>query len=198
MKVKRICFALLPTLLSSCGCSNFNNEKTLVLDATFVFEHTETSEGEKLATLLFNGGYYSFSSEVKIDKPIVAGDQLSITFNGDYEITCQETYPKRCEVDGKIKGFTLKETQIYGIHVDDATIGDIAKSIRSDYLLENEFVILEDGRFTSLDSYDGQDLFLSYNKRKMDENCICPDGYQCEACPVYIKGLYAYNPRPMA
>ena len=21
------------------------------------------------------------------------------------------------------------------------------------------------------------------------------DGYQCEACPIYIKGLYAYNPR---
>lgn len=27
---------------------------------------------------------------------------------------------------------------------------------------------------------------------------VAIDGYQCEACPIYIIGLYAYNPRPVA
>ena len=40
---------------------------------------------------------------------IVAGDQLNVTFNGNYEITCQDPYPNRSEVDGKIKDFALKK-----------------------------------------------------------------------------------------
>ena len=43
---------------------------------------------------------------------IVAGDQLNVTFNGNYEITCQDPYPNRSEVDGKIKDFALKNSYI--------------------------------------------------------------------------------------
>lgn len=43
---------------------------------------------------------------------IVAGDQLNVVFNGNYEITCQNTYPNRSEVNGKIKDFALKNSNI--------------------------------------------------------------------------------------
>ena len=45
----------------------------------------------------------------KLHIAIVAGDQLNDTFNGNYEITCQDPYPNRSEVDGKIKDFALKK-----------------------------------------------------------------------------------------
>ena len=45
----------------------------------------------------------------KLHIVIVAGDQLNVTFNGNYEITCQDPYPNRSEVDGKIKDFALKK-----------------------------------------------------------------------------------------
>ena len=45
----------------------------------------------------------------KLHIVIVAGDQLNVTFNGNYEMTCQDPYPNRSEVDGKIKDFALKK-----------------------------------------------------------------------------------------
>ena len=45
----------------------------------------------------------------KLHIVIVAGVQLNVTFNGNYEITCQDPYPNRSEVDGKIKDFALKK-----------------------------------------------------------------------------------------
>ena len=45
----------------------------------------------------------------KLHIVIVAGDQLNVTFNGNYEITCQDPYPNQSEVDGKIKDFALKK-----------------------------------------------------------------------------------------
>ena len=194
MKHKNLFLALIPLLL--VGCST-NKEKTLELNAGFIFDFAQNQEGEYLASLYFNESEYYFSSDIELDKPLVAGDQLSITFNGDYSVTCAETYPTSCEVKGDIKSYSLIETKIYGVHVDDAAIGEIANQFKSNYILDNEYVVLdEEGRFISLDDYDGQDLYLSCNKRKMDENCSCPDGAECEICPIYVAGLYAYNPRP--
>lgn len=45
----------------------------------------------------------------KLHIAIVAGDKLSVAFNGDYEITCQDSYPNQSEVDGRIKDFALKK-----------------------------------------------------------------------------------------
>lgn len=197
MKCRQIIFALLPLVISSCTYSPFSKDKTLLLDAGFVFEHEQTAEGEQLATLLFNDSYYSFSSELRIDKPIVAGDQLSIVFNGDYEYVCRETYPAQCDVRGEIKSHSLIETKIIGVHVDDASIRSAKDSINGSYILDNEYVILDEkGKYTTLDNYKGNDLYLSENIKKMTELCTCPKGAQCEPCPIYIAGLYAFNPRP--
>ena len=185
---------LLSNILIGCSLSP-NKEYVLVLNAGFVFDHIQTQEGEKLAKLLLNNSYYVFSSEIKLDKPLVAGDQLSITFDGQYEAICRETYPAQCAVTGTIKNYSIMETQIYGIHVDDTTI---VSAIKNDgFVLDNEYVILdEEGRYTSLNEYNGSDIFLSYNQKKMVEYCTCPKGAKCGPCPIYVAGLYAYNPRP--
>lgn len=196
MKIKYITLFLLFPVLSGCANPLPLDDEVLLLDAAFVFEHLENEENEKLASLLFNGGYYSFSNEIKIDKTLVAGDQLNITFNGDYSVICQEIYPSKCVVEGEVKSYTLIETRVRSMHVDHVTIKDIADEFKKGYTLDNEYVILDrEGRYTTLDSYEGHDLWLSENKRKMTELNTCPEGIQCEPSPIYIAGLYAYDPR---
>ena len=72
---------VLPLLLAGCsynkGSSSTTNKHTLVLDYGFVFNHVQNQKGEQLAKLLLNDSYYSFPSEINIEEPIVAGDQLS-------------------------------------------------------------------------------------------------------------------------
>ena len=191
MKIKYITPFLLFSVLSGCANPLPVDDEALLLDAAFVFDYLENEENEKLASLLFNGGYYSFPNEIKIDKTLVAGDQLSITFNGDYSVTCQEIYPSKCVVEGEIKSYTLIETRIRSMHIDHVTIKDIADEFQKSYKLDNEYVILDrEGRYTTLDSCEGHDLWLSENKRKMIDFNACLEG-----SPIYIAGLYAYDPR---
>lgn len=191
MKIKYITPFLLFSVLSGCANPLPVDDEVLLLDAAFVFDYLENEENEKLASLLFNGGYYSFPNEIKIDKTLVAGDQLSITFNGDYSVTCQEIYPSKCVVEGEVKSYTLIETRIRSMHIDHVTIKDIADEFKKSYKLDNEYVILDrEGRYTTLDSYEGHDLWLSENKRKMTDFNACLEG-----SPIYIAGLYAYDPR---
>ena len=198
MKNKITILIVLPLLLA--GCSNANksssisSEHTLVLDYGFVFNHIQNQKGEQLAKLLLNDSYYSFPSEINIEEPIVAGDQLSITFDGEYDWICLETYPAQCTITGTIKSYRLIQTEVLGLLVDGASM---AVAIRnSGYLLDNEYVILDkEGRYTSLDEYNDSNIFLSVNKKKTEEYCTCPEGAQCGPCPIYISQLYAYNPR---
>ena len=56
---------------------------------------------------------------------IVAGDQLNVTFNGDYEITCQDPYPNRSEVDGRIKEYDSKKLKYIPSLLITVTLGAI-------------------------------------------------------------------------
>lgn len=198
MKNKPTISIFLPLLLMGCNVANnpslTSDKHTLVLGYGFFFNDVQNQEGELLAKLLLNYSYYSFSSEINIEEPIVAGDQLSITFDGEYDDICFETYPAQCTITGTIKSYHLIQTEVLGLLVDDASM---AVAIRnSGYVLDNEYVILdEEGRYTSLDEYDDSIIFLSVNKKKTEEYCTCPEGAQCEPCPIYISQLYAYNPR---
>ncbi len=198
MKNKPTILIVLPLLLAGCNVPNkpssTSNEHTLVLDYGFVFNHVQNQKGEQLAKLLLNDSYYSFPSEINIEEPIVAGDQLSITFDGEYDGVCLETYPAQCTITGTIKSYHLIQTEVLGLLVDGASM---AVAIRnSGYILDNEYVILdEEGRYTSLDEYDRSNIFLSVNKKKTEEYCTCPEGAQCGPCPIYISQLYAYDPR---
>lgn len=199
MKKKQLALLLLPLILSGCGNSTStpNTEKTFVLNAGFVFDHKQAASGEKLASLLFDGSYYSFFDELTLEEPLVAGDQLNVTIGNITEDFCLSLYPARCTVNGEIKTYTHIKTEIVGVGVDDGTIGENARTIRESYILDNEKVILDkEGRFVPLEDYDGQRIYLSVNKNKTETSCSCPEGAQCEPCPLFIAGLYAYNPRP--
>lgn len=192
---KILVLALLFPLL--VGCKDIvNKDRTLVLTAGFIFDHMQ-NEGEPVAELLFDQSYYTFSSDIELDKPLVAGDQLIITFDGKYNAVCAEIYPAQCTVKGKIKDYYVQETYIVEITREDDETSDIAQAVKRQYILDNEYVILdEEGRYTSLDEYNGDQLYLSYNRKEAEDNCHCPKGALCGPCPMYIAGIYAFNPRP--
>lgn len=56
---------------------------------------------------------------------IVAGDQLNVTFNGDYEITSQDSYPNQSEVNGRIKDFAFKKLKNIASILITAPLGAI-------------------------------------------------------------------------
>lgn len=188
---KKLTLLLLPLLLVGCN-ETANIEHVLVLDYAFNF-----SQQENKAELLLNDAHYIFPSEINLDRPVVAGDELSVIFDGDYEITCSPNESGECLIKGNIKSYKLIETYIRAIHVDDTTIKEIADTIRGEYILDNENIILDtEGNYISLDEYDGNELFLSINLKKTNEYCVCPEGMECGPCPSYVAGLYAYDPRP--
>ena len=203
MKSLRKFSILCALLLTSCispkiinSSDSSNNETTLTLSMNFVFD-VKVEDDHYLADLTYQGEYYIFPSKIELDAPRVAGDQLKVIFDGEYSYICQYTYPSLCHVEGTIKEYHHIQTQILEIHVDDGTISSIANEIESGYILDTKNVVLDEvGHFVPLNEYDGQDLFLSHNLRKMDKYCSCPDGAECEPCPTYIAGLYAFNPRP--
>ena len=201
MKRKSIALAFFSLLLFGCGNPQETVEEIpetkLTLSAGFVFNYRLDPEGGFLAELLFDGDSVSLPERIDTDGPLVAGDQVVITFEGDYEIFCVDVYPGQCRVNGKVKRQDFVKTEILGIQVADATIGDIADDIKSDYHLDNTYVILdEEGKFTPLENYEGHELYLSVNRRSTEYHCTCQDGAECEPCLTYIAGLYAYNPRP--
>ena len=209
MNKKLFFIAVLPFLL--IGCSNEPSketssseqsssieETTIVLQAAFEYYDWVDESAEKRAELLFGGSHYSFPGEVKFDKPLVAGDQLKLVVENYTGTTCTAVYPEQCHISGTLKSYSLVETQISEMHVDDGTIGDIADTIRYSCMLANEYVILDrTGLYTYLDSYDGQDLYLSLDQGRMDSECYCPDGTICGPCPFYVAAMYAYDPRPV-
>ena len=191
MNTRLISLVLLSTLITGCNQVP-NDEHTLVLSAGLIFNFYHNSEDEGLAKILFDNAFYSFDSSVKIETTIVAGDQLSITFNSKYKIVCQTTYPGNCHVKGDIKSYKLIETQIFQITFESAN------DIRTNYKLDNDYVVLdEEGRYVSLSEFDGDMLYLSQDLQRTQNNCSCPDGAECEPCPIYVAGIYAYDPRPV-
>lgn len=208
MNRKLFFIAALPFLLMGCsnepaketsssGESSSTEETTIVLQAGFEYYDWVDESAEKWAELLFGGAHYAFPGEVKFDKPLVAGDQLKLVLEGFTGITCTAVYPEQCHISGTLKSYSLIETQISAIHVDDATIADIADTIRDGYMLTSEYVILdENGTYTDLDLYEGQDLYLSLDQARMNQECFCPDWAICGPCPFYVAAMYAYDPRP--
>ena len=195
---------LIPLLLSGCylrsrGDSYLGESNTLVLNAGFSYIYDWDDGNAFAAELLFDGGYYHFDEELKFDEPIVAGDQLAITFKNIENHVCVETFPANCTVKGAIESYSLRKSDIIEVKKDGQPINSFLDELRRTYNFgDNENVILDEKmNCTPLHKYEGDVLYLSYDIKRREDNCTCPAGAICDPCnPNYIAGLYAYNPRP--
>ncbi len=166
--------------------SSQGSTKTADLQFTYAYDHTTlAATGEKLATLLVAGSYLmnGFSS-VNIPEDAVAGDIITIKYTG--EIVTQESYPAMTNLkNGTLKSYSIKYAEV--IHLTGDEIN--AENIKSEYDFEKSYVIIDKvGRFVSLESYSGKELYLVVDQQKM----INQDS---DDMPVPIACMLAYDPR---
>lgn len=193
MKFNKLLLALFPLVLSGC---NYN--KTLVLSFVINYHHIADSEtGEFIPTLLLDNSYWEFPSEINIDySDVIAGDELKITFNGNYKYICTLSNPGKCKVEGKIKDYSIVKTSVKSYYAyEGLTIEELIEDVKRENILKNEYVILENGHYISLDEYDRQTIYLSVDLKKTSEMCNCPKNAHCSQCATYIAAMYAFNPR---
>lgn len=194
------------TSSASSDTSSFSSEDSKIIytasykfKASFVFEHIKDEEDNNLACLLYDHSYYHWNGGVSIhiEENIVAGDILIVNFESDEEIStyCELTYPSSCYINAKAVSYEFIKTNIISINAE-TPIKEMAKDIKESYDLNNPYVVLdEEGHYIDIEEYEGHELYLSIDKSLEDYYCSCPEGAQCEPCPTYIAGLYAYNPR---
>ena len=163
-----------------------SGEKTTSLQLNYVYDHSTLAEtGEKIASLLVAGSYLmdGFSS-VTIPKNAVAGDILVIKHTG--ELVTSTSYPSMTNLKkGTVKSFSVTYAEVICLSGDEIS----REIMESEYDLENTNVILDKvGRFVSLESYSGKELYLVVDQQKM----INQDS---DDMPVPIACMLAYNPR---
>jgi hypothetical protein len=109
------------------------------------------------------------------------------------------TYPGDCYLEGKVKDYGVRQTNVTGINIDLEEGGTVSRYLMSHYTIFTNYVVLdEEGRYTPLEEYNGADtLYLSESLSNEEYGCACPEEAQCAPCatPPYIVGIYAYNPR---
>ena len=142
------------------------------------FHHTD------VVTLLVDYGYLRGDFEwIVIPNDIVAGDTITINYTGDYII--QETYPGKIMLDGEVISYSFSYANVIAMR---------AESLTAEMLLEydapNNYIILDrGGRYTTLDKYEGDVVYLVE-----DQRTVRP---RTEDMPFYVACMLAYNPRDL-
>ena len=205
MKNRKLLLGLLPFLLSGCYIesrkgSSAVEDVTVNIDAELVFGCFFDQNETAYARVMWRSSSYHFPEGVKIEEKPVAGDQLWITFEGEpTESICYLTYPGDCYLEGKVKDYGVRQTNVTCLNIDLVEGATVSRYLRSHYSIFTNYVVLdEEGRYVALDEYNGTNtLYLSESISNKEYVCSCPEGAQCGPCPntPYIVGIYAYNPR---
>lgn len=175
---------------TSCGCPN---PITMKKTATFKFNYSywsiqETENGEPFAELLLDDGILNSGFGIEIPDYITAGDTVTITYTG--EIVTLESYPARiCLEYGEVKSYYFSYAQVTQIETEDI-INDMGK----EYNLMTDYVILDrSGKYTTLESYTGDMLYLVYDNLKASQPRSQPQELVDPRFQVVC--MLAYNPR---
>ena len=178
VKMKRIILFFTILFITVCGTSctsaedNSNNnssENSLTIVSTFVCGYDYGLHVENKAVMLLSGsGLFFKPDEYGIDYPLIAGDEIKVTHEG--EIWIQETYPSTV---------ITKEATILKIEVVKATLeefeivlDDGKKQIGKWYLQDSlgiidlngnrPYVVNQDGSFCFFDELEvGQKIYAS-------------------------------------
>ncbi len=132
------------------------------------------------ATLLVNYGYLQGDFNwIRIPNDIVAGDAITINYTGDYIV--QETYPGSMILNGEVISYSFTYANVIPMATENLT-GEIDAP--------NNYVILDrSGRYTTLDKYEGDTVYLVEDQRTVRPRTV--------DTPIYVSCMLAYNPRDL-
>ena len=174
----------------SCGHPNpIAMEKTATLKFNYSYLSVEeATSGEPFAELLLNNGILHSAFGIEIPDERTAGDTVTITYTG--KITILESFPATiCLEYGEVKSYSFSYAQVIPIAKED-----LINDMHTEYNLLNDYVILDRaGKYTTLESYTGEVLYLVENNL----NVIQPKSQPEELVDprLQVACMLAYNPR---
>ncbi len=124
---------------------------------------------------------------------LIAGDVLHFDYVGKLADPVF-SIPGVIDIVGRLERYHFIKTEIKKYHSDLGPIKDNLDVLRGIYQIEFEYVITNrngrNGTYVSLDSYDGRDLYVSIDYKRM---YLASD--QHETTRTIVAALYSYNPR---
>ena len=151
---------------------------------TWQFNYDYGFHIEDSVTLLVNYGHLSDDfGQITIPKDIVAGDTITINYTGSYTIL--ESYPSSIGLSGEVISYSFSYSNVISMFTENLT-----EEMLLEYDAPNNYVILDrSGRFTTLDKYEGEMVYLVEDQRELKQ--------RAEDTPIYIACMLAYNPRDL-
>lgn len=148
------------------------------------WDSSETLTGESNTELLVDGGILGGDFDgIVIPKDITAGDTITINYTGSY--TVLETYPSHISLNGEVISYSFSYTNVIPVFTENLT-----EEMLLEYDVTNNYVILDrGGRFTTLDKYEGQLVYLMEDRRELRQ--------RTEDTPFYVACMLAYDPRDL-
>ena len=148
------------------------------------WDSSETLTGESNTKLLVDGGILGGDFDgIVIPKDITAGDTITINYTGSYTIL--ETYPSYISLNGEVISYSFSYTNVIPVFTENLT-----EEMLLEYDAPNNYVILDrGGRFTTLDKYEGQLVYLMEDRRELRQ--------RTEDTPFYVACMLAYDPRDL-
>ena len=151
---------------------------------TWQFNYDYGFHKEGVVTLLVDYGKLRDDFErIIIPNDIVAGDTITISYTGSYIV--EETYPSHIGLNGDVISYSFSYASVIPMRTKNLT-GEMLL----DYDAPNNYVILDrSGRYTTLDKYEGEKVYLVEDRRTV--------GARTEDTPFYVACMLAYNPRDL-
>ena len=141
---------------------------------------------------LYYGGCilgHSFDSVIQ-PGDLIAGDVLHFDYVGKLADPVY-SIPGVIDIVGRLERYHFIKTEIKKYHSDLGPIKDNLDVLRGMYQIDFEYVITNRyGTYVSLDNYDGSDLYVSIDYKRM---YMASD--QHETTRPIVAALYSYNPR---
>ena len=154
--------------------------KTVTWQFTYDYGFHHKDEVTLLVDYGYLGGDFNW---IRIPNDIVAGDTITIEYTGDYIV--QETYPSNIGLDGEVISYSFSYSRVISVSIEDLTGETLL-----DYDAPNNYVILDrSGRYTTLDKYEGDTVYLVEDQRTVRPRTV--------DTPIYVSCMLAYNPRDL-
>ena len=168
--------------------------KTVTWQFTYDYGFHHKDEVTLLVDYGYLGGDFNW---IRIPNDIVAGDTITIEYTGDYIVL--ETYPSNIGLDGEVISYSFSYSRVISVSIEDLTGETLL-----DYDAPNNYIILDrSGRFTTLDKYDGDMVYLVEKQTipSTDDEELCLKENQTisstESGALQVVCMLAYNPRDL-
>ena len=146
--------------------------------------------GEPYACLLVDNMELVGFDGITIPTDIIAGDTITVQYTGSISVENNDIMEKMC-LDGNVVSYAFGYANVAHLSGDDFSIEDI----KENYDYENAYVILDRyGRFTTLDEYKGNEIYLVADQKRLQEFGEDEEG---QTAKYPIACMLAYNPREL-